>query len=287
MASAAPRPAPRRRAAAPAKAPPKRARRAPAPPPRAHRRLAVVYDIDAPHVRLGMAWFLLVLVALAFGTYVLAVVYAATAALAGYQAARCWRQRRPNRPDPLLAAGTAAILPLAAAVSTGALGLAILVAVGLTVVRSGVDLRSAIPNASRTLQCGLWVGGAAAAMVCTHRYEPFAAVALLLAASAYETGDYLVGSGARNAWEGPLAGAVAVFVVQFAVSAVGLPPFEVDNGLLFAVIAAVLCPLGQLFGSLVLPTAAAPASAVRRLDSLLLLAPIWAVAAGALAAAQV
>jgi hypothetical protein len=234
-----------------------------------------------------LAWFLLVLVAFALGTYVLAVVYAATAALAGYQAARCWRRRRPNRPDPLLAAGVGAILPLAAAVSTGALGLAVLVAVGLTVVRSGVDLRSAIPNASRTLQCGLWAGGAAAAMVCTHRYEPFAAVALLLAVSAYETGDYLVGSGARNAWEGPLAGAVAVFVVQFAVSAVGLPPFEVDNGVLFAVIAAVLCPLGQLLGSLVLPSAAAPASAVRRLDSLLLLAPVWAVAAGALAAAQV
>lgn len=283
MASAA-RPAARRRASAP---PPKRARAATPPPARRRRRLAVVYDIDAPHVRLGIAWFVLVLVAWAFGTYALALLYAAAAALGGYQAARCWRQRKPNRPDPLLAAGIGALLPLAAAVSTGALGLAILVAVGLTVLRSGVDLRSAIPDAGRTLQCGLWVGGAAAGMVCTHRFEPFAAVALLLAVSAYETGDYLIGSGARNAVEGPAAGAVAVFVVQFAVSAVGLPPFQVDNGLLFAVVAAVLCPLGQLLGSLVLPTAGAPASAVRRLDSLLLLAPVWAVTSGALAAAQV
>jgi hypothetical protein len=280
-------PAPRQRART-QPPPAKRARRAPPPPPRrARRRLAVVYDIDPPHVRLGIAWFLLVVVAFAMGTYVLAIVYAATAALAAYQAARCWRQRRPNRPDPVLAAGVAALLPLAASVSTAALGLAVLVAVGLTIVRSGVEPRRAVPNAARTLQCGLWVGGAAAGMVCTHRFEPFAALALLLAVSAYETGDYLIGSGARNAVEGPIAGMLAVFVVQFAVSAVGLPPFQVDNGLLFAVIAAVLCPLGQLLGSLVLPTAGAPASAVRRLDSLLLLAPVWAVAAGALAAKQV
>ena len=87
---------------------------------------------------------------------------------------------------------------------------------------------------------------AAAGVVATHRFEPWAAVALVLAVSAYEIGDYLVGSGARNALEGPIAGAVAVLVVQFAVAAVGLPPFELENGLAFAALAAVLCPLGQL-----------------------------------------
>ena len=254
---------------------------------RRSRRLAVVYDIEPPHVRLGLAWFVLVMVAMGFGRYGLAVLFALAAAVAAYQAARCWRRRKPNRPDPFIAAAIAAALPVAAAISTGVLGLVLLCSVGVAVFRAGVETRiPPLATAARTLQCGLWVGGAAAGVVATHRFEPWAAFALILAVSAYETGDYLVGSGARNALEGPIAGAVAVLVVQFAVAAVGLPPFEVENGLLFAALAAVLCPLGQLVGSLVLPTADAPASAVRRLDSLLLLAPVWAVAAGAVAANQ-
>jgi hypothetical protein len=72
--------------------------------------------------------------------------------------------------------------------------------------------------------------------------------------------------------------------VQFAVSAAGFPPFEIGNSLGFALLAAVLAPAGQLLASLVLPAAGAPAPAVRRLDSLLLLAPAWALLAGAAAA---
>lgn len=257
-------------------------------PVRERRRLAVVYDTDPPHVRLGLAWFLLVFVAMAFGTYTLALVYGVTAAIAAYQAARCWRRKKPNWPDPYVAAGIAAALPVAASISTGAIGLVLLGSVGFAVVRAGAETR--IPPfaaAARTLQCGLWVGGAAAGLVAAHRFEPWAGFALVLAVSAYETGDYLVGSGARSAVEGPVAGAVAVLVVQFAISAVGLPPFDIENGIGFAMLAAALCPLGQLLGSLVLPTAAAPAPAVRRLDSLLLLGPTWALLAGAVAATQI
>lgn len=270
-----------------APAPARRQRGAARPKPPRQRRLAVVYDIEPPHVRLGIAWFLLVMVGMAFGTYGVAVVYGAAAAIAAYQSARCWRRRKPNRPDPHVAAAIAAVLPVAASISTGALGFAVLACVGFALFRAGVEIRiPPIATAARTLQCSLWVGGAAAGVVATHRFEPWAAFALVLAASAYETGDYLVGSGARSALEGPVAGAVAVIVVQFAVAAVGLPPFEIENGVAFAVLAAVLCPLGQLLGSLVLPSAGAPASALRRLDSLLLLAPVWAVAAGAVAANQ-
>jgi hypothetical protein len=43
---------------------------------------------------------------------------------------------------------------------------------------------------------------------------------------------------------------------------------------------AVLAPLGQLFASALLPAAGAPASGLRRLDSLLLAAPLWCVAVG-------
>jgi hypothetical protein len=249
------------------------------------RRLAVVYDIEPPHVRLGIAWFAVVLVAIALGVGALAVVYGLTAALAGYQTARCWRIRKPNRPDPIVAALAGLALPLGAAVSTGVLGIAVLAAVVLALLRAFTETKAPfLATAGRTLQCGLWPGAAAAGVVSSYRFEEWAGVALVLAVSAYETGDYLIGSGARSKYEGPIAGMVATVVVVLTVAVAGLPPFEIGNGVQFAVLAAVLCPIGQIVGSLVLPAAAAPAPALRRLDSLLLLGPVWAVVAGAVAA---
>ena len=249
------------------------------------RRLAVVYDIEPPHVRLGLAWFVLVMVAMWVGTFAVALVYGATAALAAYEAARCWRIRKPNRPDPIVAAAIAAALPLAAAASVGAIGIALLAGVVVAVFRAFTETKAPfLATAGRTLQCSVWPGGAAAGVVSAYRFEFWAGVALVLAVSAYETGDYLVGSGSRNKYEGPIAGMIASLVVLFAIAAIGLPPFEISNGLQFGVLAAVLCPAGQVVASLVLPAAAAPAPAMRRLDSLLLLGPIWALAAGAVAA---
>ncbi len=241
------------------------------------RPVAVVYDIEAPHVRLGIAWFALAVVGLGLGVYGTAAVYGLTAAIAAAQAARAWRRlRRPKaeRPvEPVAAAGAVA-LAIAASISTAVLGLAVLGVVALCLLNT-------TPAAGmRTLQCSLWPGAAAAAVVVSYRVEPGSAAALVLVVSAYEIGDYIVGSGASNALEGPVAGAAAVLVVQFGVAAVGLPPFELPAGLGFAAVAAVLCPLGQMTASLVLPSRAAPASALRRLDSLLLLGPVWAYLAG-------
>ena len=112
-------------------------------------------------------------------------------------------------------------------------------------------------------------------MVLLTRLDQGSAIALLLLVSAYETGDYLVGSGARNPFEGPLAGIAAVTVVTFVVSTFGIAAFDVGQAWLFGALVAVLAPLGQLFASAVLPAAAAPASCLRRLDSLLLAGPVW------------
>jgi hypothetical protein len=249
---------------------------------RRRRPIAVVYDIEGPRVRLGMLWFVVAVAGLAGGRFAVAGVYGVAAAIAAAQSARAWRRvRRPRREQPIeaLAAAGAVALPIAATLSTPLLGLALLGVVAACLVVGGAAA------GVRTLQCAVWPGAAAAGLGVAYRFEPWSAVALVLVVSAYEIGDYIVGSGARNALEGPVAGAAAVLVVQFGVSAIGLPPFELPEGLGFAALAAVLCPLGQLTASLVLPSTRAPASALRRLDSLLLLAPVWALLAG-LAAEQ-
>jgi hypothetical protein len=134
------------------------------------------------------------------------------------------------------------------------------------------------------LQCALLPGGAAAAFLLTERYEIGAVVGLLLVVSAYECGDFLVGSGSSNHLEGPAAGAIAALVMAFAVGAIGIPPFQLPEAFGFGLLAAVLCPAGQLVASAILPSAASPAPALRRIDSLLLLAPVWAWLSGLAAA---
>ena len=119
-------------------------------------------------------------------------------------------------------------------------------------------------------------------MVLLTRLDQGSAVALLLLVSVYETGDYLIGSSASNPFEGPAAGIAAIVVVTFIVSTLPISTLDFGQAWLFGGAVAVLAPAGQLVASAVLPAAASPASALRRLDSLLLTAPLWAWGIGLL-----
>jgi hypothetical protein len=110
--------------------------------------------------------------------------------------------------------------------------------------------------------------------------SPEAAVILVGLVSAYEIGDFLVGSGSSNVVEGPLAGGAALVVVGFPMTILLIQPFDVMGSWMLGV-TALCCPVGQWFASAVLPRADADAPALRRLDSLLLLSPVWVIAAGA------
>lgn len=123
------------------------------------------------------------------------------------------------------------------------------------------------------------VGGAAAAPVLL-RATGLAPVLVLFAyAMAYDSGAYLVGSGSASPWEGLAAGVAATGTVTLTVAAVLVPPFQGPTPWVLGALAAALVPLGPLAGSALLgdPTARAPA--LRRLDSLLVLAPVWALTA--------
>lgn len=246
------------------------------------RRYAVVYDIDGPRVRLGLLWFGGVVAALAIGWPAVVLLYAAAAGWAAMQAAATWVEDGSGA-DRIVAAMGAGGLVVAAAFGSGLLGVAALV---LVAVALGVSALSAahrvvlVEAAGTTVQCALFAGLAGAGVVLSLRLEIGAAVVLIVLVAAYEVGDYLIGSGAGNALEGPAAGIVAIAVVTIVVVVLDIPPFDGADAFTFGALAAIGCPLGQLLGSVILPRADAAAPALRRLDSLFLLGPAWPLLVG-------
>ncbi len=257
-------------------------------PPRARtidrRRLAVVYDVDGPRVRLGLAWFAGAMVATALSPFTAAAVFAVAAGLAARQIVRAWGSV-PWQAD--VAAGLGAVAVLAALIGTPAVVVAVVVGLVVAAGAAAAPDGARLPGgegrlaAAGILALALVPAVAAAAFVLVRAESVVAATVLVLLASAYEMGDFIVGSGASNPIEGPLAGMTAATLVSLPLALVLVEPYDAAGVGLVAFTAAA-CPFGQVVASAVLPGAGAPAPALRRIDTLLVLAPIWAAAAGAI-----
>ena len=248
------------------------------------RRIAVVYDVDGPRVRLGLAWFVGAMVAVVVGPFAIAVVLAVAAGFAARQVVRAWASVSWQAD---VAAGLGAVPVLAALLGTkaviAAVVLALLVAVGASFAPDGPRLPGRGGRRAAVIILAMSVVPAlgAATVVLVRAESVLAAAVLILVASAYELGDYIVGSGASNPVEGPLAGVTTAALVSLPLALVLVEPYNVAGVALLGFTAVVL-PLGQLVGSAVLPGAGAHAPALRRIDTLFVLAPLWAAAAGAL-----
>ena len=134
-----------------------------------------------------------------------------------------------------------------------------------------------IAFASATLRCGFFAGLAAGCVVLVHHVDAGAALVLVVLVCSYEAGDYLVGSGSTTALEGPAAGCIGVLVATFAVVVVRPDLFGGSASLwAMGVATGLACPLGQLAASAILPSGGTFAPALRRLDSYLVAAPLWA-----------
>ncbi|MGH9155255.1 MAG: hypothetical protein ACRD1K_05275, partial [Acidimicrobiales bacterium] len=125
----------------------------------------------------------------------------------------------------------------------------------------------------------LLAGLAAAGPVLLRRDGVAAAMVLLAYAAVYDTGAYVVGTGADHAWEGAVAGILSIGAVTLAVAAILVPPFRGASPWLLGGLAAVAAPAGPLVGSALLGDRRVAAPALRRLDSLLILGPLWALVA--------
>ena len=243
---------------------------------RSGHRYLVHYDIDGPRVRLGIVWFVGAIAALAFGTVTTALWFGVGFAAAGSHTLRTWRARGAPV-DPRVALVGVALVVAGAAVHPRLMGVAILVltaaAVALAAREGGMG--GAMARASLVLQSALPTAVAGGCFMLLADLEVWAAVSLVLLVSAYETGDFLIGSGSLNAFEGPLAGAVAVLVVTLAIAALGFPPVGVGEAFAFGLLVAPGAFAGQILASAMLPHSRSLAPALRRVDSLLLTAPLW------------
>lgn len=244
------------------------------------------YDLDGPRVRMGLLWFVLALLAPLAGMVAVALLFGTVAAAAALQTAAAWRKAR--RPPHQLVAGLGALaLPLAATLGIGATGLTALAFVAAALLAGVVQDRRVrsrrrgvrvppLDRAATTLRCGFFLGLAAAGAVFLCRTDAGALVTLVVLVSGYEVGDYLVGTGAENPVEGPVAGIATVLVLTFAVAVFQFPPFDTISAWVFGALVAVLAPLGRFAGAVIAPGPESRVPALRRIDSWLIVAPVWA-----------
>lgn len=245
-------------------------------------RWRVHYDIDGPRVRLGLLWFLGAMVVFTIGVPAVVVYFGVAFAAAASHSLRTWRARgQPVDPRIALAA-TAAVVAIAG-LGSRAMGLGVLALVALAIAAStrAVDAdggwRDLAARTGLLLQVMLPTAVAGGCIVLLAELEIWAAISLVLIVSAYETGDFLIGSGASNSVEGPVAGFAAVLVTSLVVAASGVSFDDVATAMIFGVAVAPLAFAGQILGSGILPHSRAFAPALRRVDSLLLAAPVWYV----------
>lgn len=255
--------------------------RAPSPRSAFRQRYGVVYATQGPRLRLAVVWVLAVVASLALEPlrpYGLATLYAVVAGAAAMQVVDAWHEVRTGG-DRWVAALGASALPVLATQGVRPLGAGLLVLVVAAVaVASQRALRDMplLASAGHTVVSAGLCGGAAASLVLLADYEIGAVIILLVYLMVYDASDYVVGSGATNGVEGPLAGALFIAAVTLLLAVTEVPPFRGVEIWNFAILAAVSCPAGQLLASVMLPRSDAAAPALRRLDSLLVVGPAWA-----------
>jgi len=255
-------------------------------------RFAITYPTDGPKIFFGLAWFFMAFISIVIADYlkrpsstslIFVLVIAPIAGLAGLQIGNTWFGKRKE-----VRAWTAGVAYLVALSGfAGLQGILIGSVIGLVTLSIG----SSMGDGSRRTFSELFdimfraafpVGFAVASMaaITTLSYSKgegaYVLMALLLLVSAYEAGDFIVGSGANNAIEGPISGVFSLLVVAFALFLI--PPAAFVSSTIFillAFLAAICCPVGQMLGSGLLPNSLAWAPALRRLDSYIVTAPVW------------
>jgi hypothetical protein len=233
----------------------------------------------------GFGWFVAQMIALSVGVQAVAVVFATAGGFSAWQVLSRWVPR-PTTASLVVAAVFGAAMPLAGVVGGaqfigGALLFGVFASFGLAdLVR--FDGAGRTTRAGWLIQSWFPAGLGGACVVLTASYELGAAVILLWLIAVYDAGEYLVGADASSVFLGPLAGVLGAWITAFTVVELGIPPLDGTSVWRFGVMASIALPLGSISGSLLLPAASSRAPMMRRLDSLIVMAPAWAWMTGLL-----
>lgn len=239
--------------------------------------------VDGPRVRLGLVWVAFLGVAVVAGGWWLAATLAAVASVAAAQVARTWR-RGDQQVIVAVAVLGAGVLVLAAwAGALAVIGAAIAVVAASFAWEPAVAVAGRFDPGSRTsafrTACvAIPIGLAGASVVWTRERGLTQAVVLVALAQVHDASNYLIGSGAKNAWEGPVAAAAGIGSVSLAVAAVLVPPFRGASPWILGALGATLAPAGPYVASALCGARKAVVPALRRIDVFLVLGPVWAVA---------
>jgi hypothetical protein len=133
------------------------------------------------------------------------------------------------------------------------------------------------PNLARKVLIVLGPAAACAGAVLARNHGLDQGLVLIGMVCVYDSAAYLIGTGANNPWEGPIAGVASIAALTLLVAALFLTPFRGNSPWILGGMAAVLAPLGPVAARRLSPDRAVRVPALRRLDSLLLLGPAWAI----------
>ncbi|HVM66799.1 MAG TPA: hypothetical protein VMU14_18160 [Acidimicrobiales bacterium] len=236
-------------------------------------------ETRGPKVLLGMLWAAAAIGTLVMGRAPFALLMAGVAGAAAGQAAHSWRHAgAPHRPLAPAALGAAAVAVLSAAAGPAAFAVTGVLALVGAAVWAFLATRGSPVDVALTVACAAVPAVAAAGPVLLRGSSLEVPFILMAYALLYDAGSWLVGSGSRHRWLGPLAGAACVVPVTMLVAALGLQ-FRGASAWELGVLAAVLAPLGPAAATLLLGDRRWPAPALRRLDSLIVLGPVWSLVA--------
>lgn len=235
-------------------------------------------DVDGPKVRLGVVWAALSFVAVLLGPVATALVFAPVALGAAGQATRSWRRsdRRPYRPVAVIGAVVCALAGSAGPLAVvAAAAFASVAAVTAEQLRFGGRAWDARVTIAITVIVG--VGAATPALV-VEQLGLIPAIVLVSSVHVVDASTFIVGSGARSRWEGPVAGAASAAAFSVAVAALFVPPFRGSSPWVLGALVATGVPAGAIVATTLLGRREAPAPALRRLDGYLVTGPVWILA---------
>ena len=259
-------------------------RRAPAPPDPLVERVVEPPVTGFVHTPLALAWVGGQAAALWLGSWALAVLFAAVATVAALQSMRAWERVGIWSVTAVVAVGPPAVV-LAGLAGMQWAGVALLAVVVLAVAGSLVAPRpgGVLLGAGSTVRCVIAPAVVGVAVVGLYDLGWAPALMLLALAAGYDLGTHVWGGIGVGALAGRVVGMITALVGTLAFSAIHtvfeLEPFGPTVTVwVFVGLAATLFPLGPIVASLVLPSADAPAPGLRRLDSLIVAAPVWLIA---------